>query len=86
VLIACMTSMKAPPPDIAPTPERVAPVEAASTERALIIAGPGTGKTQVAAQRLAHLLSQGLRPSAILVLSISRSAVATLTRSLAGLR
>jgi DNA helicase-2/ATP-dependent DNA helicase PcrA len=80
-----MTSMKTPPPDITPTPEQVAVVEAATTERTLIIAGPGTGKTQVAAQRLAHLLSQGLRPSAILVLSFSRSAVATLTRRLAGL-
>lgn len=46
-------------------------------------AGPGTGKTQVCALRLAHLVSDGVRPGQILVLSFSRSAVATLTRRLA---
>jgi DNA helicase II / ATP-dependent DNA helicase PcrA len=48
--------------------------------RTIVIAGPGTGKTEVAAQRLQHLFKQGLRPSQILVLSFSNSAVRTLTR------
>lgn len=51
-----------------------------STARQLVVAGPGTGKTQVSALRLAHLIGEGLFPSQILVLSFSRSAVRTLTR------
>lgn len=60
-------------------------IEAAPEERLMVVAGPGTGKTQVAAMRLAHLLRTGLQPAQILVLSFSRSAVATLSRRLAGL-
>ena len=42
-------------------------------------AGPGTGKTEIVARRLAYLLSEGgLKPSQILVLSFSRSAVKAL--------
>ncbi|WP_162241551.1 UvrD-helicase domain-containing protein [Methylobacterium sp. Leaf117] len=48
--------------------------------RLLVDAGPGTGKTQAAARRIVHLVSIGLSPSQILVLSFSRSAVRTLTR------
>jgi hypothetical protein len=55
-------------------------VEALPTARMLIEAGPGTGKTEMAARRLAHLVSQHLTPGEILVLSFSRSAVRTLTR------
>jgi hypothetical protein len=50
------------------------------TARQLVVAGPGTGKTEVSALRLAHLIGVGLVPSQILVLSFSRSAVRTLTR------
>lgn len=50
------------------------------TARYLVVAGPGTGKTEVSALRLAHLIREGLLPSQILVLSFSRSAVRTLTR------
>lgn len=46
----------------------------------LVHAGPGTGKTEVSAQRLARLVQAGIRPAEILVLSFSRSAVRTLTR------
>lgn len=60
-------------------------VEAESDKWLLVVAGPGTGKTQVAAMRLMHLLKSGLHPAQILVLSFSRSAVATLTRRLAQL-
>lgn len=56
-----------------------------ATDRLLIVAGPGTGKTQVSALRLAHLVSTGLLPSQILVLSFSRSAVRTLMRRIGSL-
>ena len=48
----------------------------------LVEAGPGTGKTEIAALRMADLLRSGLSPGQILVLSFSRSAVRTLTRRL----
>jgi DNA helicase-2/ATP-dependent DNA helicase PcrA len=54
----------------------VAPADA----RLLVEAGPGTGKTQMAALRLAGLVRSQLSPAQILVLSFSRSAVRTLTR------
>lgn len=60
-------------------------VEAAISQWMLVNAGPGTGKTQVSALRLVHLLRQGVHPAQILVLSFSRSAVATLARRLDGL-
>ena len=50
--------------------------------RQLVLAGPGTGKTETVARRLAHLLDHGTGPGQILVLSFSRSAVRTLTRRL----
>ncbi|RQT47362.1 ATP-dependent helicase [Burkholderia cepacia] len=68
-----------------PNPEQLEVLEARADEWLLVEAGPGTGKTQMAAMRLAHLLQQGLQPAQILVLSFSRSAVATLTRRIAGL-
>lgn len=52
------------------------------TARILVQAGPGSGKTEVTARRITHLLDSGLSPSRILVLSFSRSAVRTLTRRL----
>lgn len=55
-------------------------VTAPPGDRLLVVAGPGTGKTQVSALRLVHLVNSGLAPSEILVLSFSRSAVRTLAR------
>lgn len=48
----------------------------------LIVAGPGTGKTETVAKRLISLTRHGVRPAQILVLSFSRSAVKTLTKRL----
>lgn len=45
--------------------------------RQLVLAGPGTGKTETVALRLSHLLESGVGPAQILVLSFSRSAVRT---------
>lgn len=69
-----------------PNPEQAEVIDAPSDAWLLVVAGPGTGKTQVAAMRLAHLIRSGLLPAQILVLSFSRSAVATLTRRIAGLQ
>ena len=68
-----------------PTREQAAVIDAPQDAWLLVVAGPGTGKTQVAAMRLAHLVRSGLLPGQILVLSFSRSAVATLTRRIAAL-
>jgi DNA helicase-2/ATP-dependent DNA helicase PcrA len=54
-------------------------VEAATDQRLLVLAGPGSGKTEVSAQRICNLIARGLRSSEILVLSFSRSAVRILT-------
>jgi len=68
-----------------PNAEQAVVIDAAPEAWLLVVAGPGTGKTQVAAMRLAHLVRSGLLPAQILVLSFSRSAVATLTRRIAAL-
>jgi len=69
-----------------PSAEQRVVIEAAPDAWLLVVAGPGTGKTQVAAMRLTHLIGSGLQPAQILVLSFSRSAVATLTRRIAALQ
>lgn len=60
-------------------------ISAPATARILVEAGPGSGKTEVTARRITHLLNSGLSPSRILVLSFSRSAVRTLTRRLSAI-
>lgn len=57
-------------------------VDAPASARLLVEAGPGTGKTEIAARRLASLIRTELSPGQILLLSFSRSAVRTLTRRL----
>lgn len=54
--------------------------------RLIVEAGPGTGKTETVAHRLVHLLTAGVRPSQILVLSFSRNAVGTLLARIEALR
>ena len=62
--------------------DREAIRSAKTAVRMLVEAGPGTGKTEMAALRVVDLLESGLSPGQILVLSFSRSAVRTLTRRL----
>ena len=70
------------PPDEAQRERiRSAPARA----RLLVAAGPGTGKTEMAAVRMAGLVRKGLPPGQLLVLSFSRSAVRNLTDRLARL-
>lgn len=52
--------------------------------RMLVVAGPGTGKTEVAAARLVHLLEAGVSPAAVVVLSFSRSAARNLALRIEG--
>jgi len=54
-------------------------IQSPSTGSVLVNAGPGSGKTLVSALRLVELVKRGIEPSQILVLSFSRSAVATLS-------
>ena len=49
----------------------------------LVESGPGTGKTELAADRINNLISSGLLPRQLLILSFSRSAVKNLTSRLA---
>lgn len=44
----------------------------------LVVAGPGTGKSAVASQRVAFLVDEGVSPSRILLVSFTRTAVAEL--------
>lgn len=64
-------------PEPSPLQRQIA--EARGDTRAIVQAGPGTGKTETVVHRLLSLLKQGLRPAQILVLSFSRNAVRTLT-------
>ncbi len=50
---------------------------------ALILAGPGTGKTQTLARRVARLLDSGVPPDEILVLTFTNKAAAELRERLA---
>jgi superfamily I DNA/RNA helicase/RecB family exonuclease len=46
----------------------------------LVVAGPGTGKTEFLVRRVTHLLESGVEPGAILVLTFSRRGAADLRR------
>lgn len=72
-------------PEIDDSAIRAAIVAAPASARQLVEAGPGTGKTELAARRLASLLRTELSAGHILVLSFSRSAVRTLSRRLAAM-
>lgn len=58
-------------------------LRAPPSTRLLVEAGPGTGKTEMAAARISSLIRNGLSPGQLLVLSFSRSAVRNLTQRLA---
>ena len=70
-------------PEDEPQRQRIRTAGAAS--RLLVEAGPGTGKTEMAAVRMAGLVRTGVAPGQLLVLSFSRSAVRNLIDRLARL-
>ena len=70
-------------PEDEPQRERIR--NAGVADRLLVEAGPGTGKTEMAAIRIARLMQTGHSPGTLLVLSFSRSAVRNLTDRLARL-
>ncbi|MGI8908109.1 MAG: UvrD-helicase domain-containing protein [Candidatus Sumerlaeaceae bacterium] len=56
-------------------------------DRAVVLAGPGTGKTETVARRLVHLIEgEALAPKEIIVLSYSCTAVNVLTRRIASIQ
>ncbi|HEU4320060.1 MAG TPA: ATP-dependent DNA helicase [Acidimicrobiia bacterium] len=59
---------------------------AASDGRQIVVAGPGTGKTEFLVRRVAHILEAGkARPSEVIVLSFSRRAAAKLADRISSL-
>lgn len=64
------------PSEIVWTEEQTLIINAPPDARILVEAGPGTGKTAVACARVAHLLRQEVNPSAIMMVSFTRTAVA----------
>lgn len=62
-------------------------IEAGPHVRLVVDAGPGTGKTQVACARVVYLIGEvGLNPSAIWLISFTRTAVAEMRSRIAGAR
>lgn len=49
-----------------------------------IVSGPGTGKTKTLCDRIAYLMSQGVKPNEILVFSLTNQAVNDFRKTLAG--
>lgn len=59
-------------------------ITALPTDRIVVDAGPGTGKTAVACARVAHLIDyEGCEPNAIWLISFTRTAVAELRQRIA---
>lgn len=59
-------------------------IEAPAYARLLVDAGPGTGKTWVACNRVAHLIREGMAPGRIWIVSFTRTAVFEIRCRLAG--
>lgn len=59
-------------------PEQRAVIEAPVGERLIVEAAPGSGKTRVACARVANLITRGVSPSRIWMISFTRAAVAEL--------
>lgn len=72
-----------PPPPIAPIPSRTQLAAAEAKERFVnVVAGPGTGKTTTLVQRISYLISQGVPPNKILVLTFTTRAAQELVERL----
>ncbi|KMN48640.1 DNA helicase UvrD [Chromobacterium violaceum] len=67
-----------------PTDEQRKAAES-TADTSLVVAGPGTGKTTTLLMRVQHLLSQGIKPSEILLLTFSNRAARELVDRLQAL-
>ncbi|TAZ73773.1 ATP-dependent helicase [Rhizobium ruizarguesonis] len=65
-------------------PDQVMVVRLPASKRAIVSAGPGSGKTQVVCRRIIHLLEQGTPASNIWLLSFTRVAVEELRKRIGG--
>ena len=68
-----------PSPGIADLDQK-AVIGAPATDRLLVEAGPGSGKTWVAINRVVHLIEEGVSPTRIWLLSFTRAAVEELRK------
>lgn len=69
---------------ITPTREQINAAESTS-RTSLVMAGPGTGKTATLLMRVQHLISRGVKPSEILILTFSNRAARELVDRLQAL-
>lgn len=68
-----------PPPDLVlADPAEWEPAIPITDGPQLVVAGPGTGKTEFLARRVSHLITTGVAPEAIAVLTFSRRAASEL--------
>jgi DNA helicase-2/ATP-dependent DNA helicase PcrA len=58
----------------APDPSQDAVIQAPADSRLVVTAGPGSGKTHTATQRVIHLVRQGIAPSRIQLITFTRIA------------
>ena len=61
-------------------PQQLAAATFAADQPLLIVAGAGTGKTNTLSHRVAHLISTGIAPGRILLLTFTRRAAAEMIR------
>lgn len=70
-----------PPGGVDPIQQSI--VNRPASDRLLVDAGPGTGKTHVACERVAALINQGIQPSRIWLISFTRTAVLEIRQRIA---
>lgn len=69
--------------ETAPDPSQHAVIHAAASARQVVTAGPGSGKTHTATQRVIHLVREGVAPSRIQLITFTRIAAQEVGRRIA---
>jgi hypothetical protein len=70
-------------PSLAMDPDQQSVIMAPPTSRLVVEAGPGSGKTYVACERIAHLIRNGIAPPRVWLLSFTRIAAEEMRRRIA---